>query len=325
LADPGRIAQAIEYATPISADANEIEEFGHFLNSHQLTKPLGAEASRRFAEREKASHTGFWVWLLHNYLLMRIPVLRPYLKRMLPSINGLFKRRTVKFMLVIAGLACYLVAQQWAEFSHSFMYVLTPEGILATAAMLSLSKLVHELGHAFAASHFGCRVPTMGFALMLGFPVLWTDATDAWRLPRRQDRLVIDAAGMLAELSLAALATVLWAVLPDGAMRSGVYVLASTTWLVTLVINLNPFMRFDGYYLLADTLDIANLQDRSFALASWHLRESLFRFGLPLPEIWPKQRHYVLIVYAYATWIYRLLLFTGIAWAVYHFFLRRWG
>lgn len=327
LADPERIAEAIEQATPLHVETAEIEAFADFLDTHQLAKPRGAEASKRLAQQKKASETGFWLWLLHNYLFMRIPLLRPdaFLKRTLASVNWMFQRRFVVFLLIIALLAGYLVAQQWSTFSHSFLYVLTPEGMLTTAVMLSLAKVVHELGHAFAASHFGCRVPTMGFALMLGFPVLWTDVTDAWRLPDRHQRLLIDGAGMLAELALAAFATLLWTVLPDGALRSGVYVLSSTTWLITLAINLNPFMRFDGYYLFADYLDIANLQDRSFALARWHLRESLFRFNLSPPEVWPKDRHHLLIVYAYATWIYRLLLFTGIAWAVYHFFFKALG
>ena len=327
LADAENIATVIEHSLPISTEAVEVEDFARFLERHQLTKPVGAEASRRLAQMKKASQSGVWLWLLHNYLFMRVPLVRPgpYLQQALPLINKMFRRRSLWFVLIIACLAAYLVAQQWSSFSHSFLYVLTPEGILTTAVMLSLSKLIHELGHACAAGHFGCRVPSMGIALMMGFPVLWTDVTDAWRLPRRQDRLLIDAAGMFAELTLAALATLLWAVLPDGAMRSGVYVLASSTWLVTLAINLNPFMRFDGYYLLADAFDIANLQERSFALARWYLRESLFRFELPPPEIWQTNRRRLLIVYAYATWIYRLLLFTGIAWAVYHFFFKALG
>jgi len=124
---------------------------------------------------------------------------------------------------------------------------------------------------------------------------------------------------------LAVFATLLWTVLPDGSVRSGVYMLASTAWILTLAVNLNPFMRFDGYYLLSDYLDVANLQDRSFALARWRLRESLFNFQFPPPEIFSKQRHWLLITYAYGTWIYRLLLFAGIAWAVYHFFFKALG
>jgi putative peptide zinc metalloprotease protein len=181
------------------------------------------------------------------------------------------------------------------------------------------------MGHAFAASHFGCRVPAMGVALMLGMPVLWTDVTDAWRLPKRQDRLTIDSAGMIAELTLATLATILWTVLPDGPLRSGIYLLASSAWLITLGINLNPFMRFDGYYIMSDALDMPNLQDRSFKLALWQLRESLFGFGVTPPESFPKKRHQFFILYAYSIWIYRLILFTGIAWAVYYFFFKALG
>jgi putative peptide zinc metalloprotease protein len=81
--------------------------------------------------------------------------------------------------------------------------------MLITALMLSLSKVIHELGHAFTAKHFGCRVPTMGIAFMMGAPMLWTDVTDAWRLPNRLHRLSIDAAGMIAELTLAVFATLL--------------------------------------------------------------------------------------------------------------------
>jgi putative peptide zinc metalloprotease protein len=327
MANAEQIVLAIEHSTPISTSISEIETFAKFLINHHLSKPKGAEASQFLAQIKKNSHTGFWLWLLHNYLFMRVPLLKPgpFLKRTLPIANLFFNRRSLLILLLLSLLAAYLITQQWTSFSHSFLYVVTPEGMLTTAIMLTLAKLIHELGHAFAACHYGCRVPSMGIALMMGFPVLWTDVTDAWRLPHRQHRLIIDAAGMFAELILAALATLLWTLLPDGSLRSGVYVLASSTWLVTLAINLNPFMRFDGYYLLTDLLDIANLQDRSFALARWHLRELLFRFNLSPPELWHKNRQRLLIAYAYATWVYRLLLFTGIAWAVYHFFFKALG
>ncbi len=327
IANPERIAVAIEDETPLEVDAANVEQLCLFLSSQQLTKAKGAETSRRFAQQLKTGKTSFWVWLLHNYLFMRIPLLKidQHLKRVVPWLSGLFQKQFIFVLAIFACLAVYLVARQWSQFTHSFLYVLTPEGVLATACMLSLSKVVHEFGHAFAASHFGCRVPTMGVALLLGMPVLWTDVTDAWRLSDRKQRLLVDAAGMIAELTLAVFATILWTMLPDGPFRSGIYLLASTAWVLTLAINLNPFMRFDGYYLLADGLDIANLQDRSFALARWRLRESLFGFGHPAPENWSRDRYFLLLAYAYGTWIYRLILFTGIAWAVYYFFFKVLG
>jgi putative peptide zinc metalloprotease protein len=327
IGDAEQIAATIQQETPIDVDVADVEQFVEFLAKNQLAKPLGREFSGRFAQIRHSSKLGFWTWLLHNYLFMRIPLVKPdrYLQKALPLIDLFFHHRFIVLLFLGICLALALVAQRWSEFSHSFLYSFTPEGILATVGMMSLSKVVHELGHAFAASHFGCRIPTMGMALLLGMPVLWTDVTDTWRLPRRNDRLIIDAAGMIAELTLAVLATLLWTALPDGPIRTGSYLLASSAWLITLSINLNPFMRFDGYYLLSDALDIPNMQDRSFMLARWRLKESLFGFGIASPENLPKKRQRFLIIYAYSIWIYRLILFTGIAWAVYYFFFKILG
>ena len=321
------IAAAINEETPIDAETGDVEQFGFFLYKNQLVKPSSKEFSKLFAQTRARAKRSFWAWLLHNYLFIRIPLVKPdrYLRKTLPVMKYFFRRGFIALLLALIGLAVYLVSQQWSEFSHSFVYNFTAEGVLATLGMMSLSKVIHELGHAAAASHFGCRVPAMGVALMMGMPVLWTDVTDSWRLANRKDRLVIDSAGMIAELTLAAIATLLWSILPDGEFRSGMYFLASSAWLITLTINLNPFMRFDGYYILSDILDTPNMQDRSFALALWQLRESLFGFGISAPEIFPKHRQRFMIGYAYSVWLYRLILFTGIAWAVYYFFFKALG
>jgi putative peptide zinc metalloprotease protein len=130
---------------------------------------------------------------------------------------------------------------------------------------------------------------------------------------------------MSAELALAAFATLAWSFLPDGPLRSAAFLQATSTWVITLMINLSPFMRFDGYYLLSDYLDIANLQDRSFALARWWLREKLFGFGDPPPEHFPARTRRILMFYAYGTWIYRFFLFLTIALLVYHLFFKLLG
>ena len=327
MGSPEEIVNAIRTETPIDAELSDIENFKEFLTRSQLVKPVGKEFTSFFTRIRHSAKPGFWAWLLHNYLFLRVPLIKPdrYLKKALPVMNAFFHRRFILSLLMGIVVALYLVSLQWSEFVHSFIYSFTAEGLLLTAGMMSLSKVVHEMGHAFAASHYGCRVPTMGVALMMGMPVLWTDVTDAWRLPRRKDRLTIDSAGMLAELTLATLATILWTLLPDGSFRSGVYLLASSAWIITLAVNLNPFMRFDGYYILSDTFDIPNLQERSFALAQWWLRESLFGFGITPPEILPRKRQLFMTIYAYSIWVYRLILFTGIAWAVYYFFFKALG
>jgi putative peptide zinc metalloprotease protein len=104
-----------------------------------------------------------------------------------------------------------------------------------------------------------------------------------------------------------------------------VFVLATSSWVMSLAVNLNPFMRFDGYYLLSDALGLPNLQPRAFALARWKLRELLLKLGAPAPESLPRRLHRLLIAYAWATWVYRLVLYAGIALAVYHYFFKTLG
>lgn len=94
---------------------------------------------------------------------------------------------------------------------------------------------------------------------------------------------------------------------------------------MTLAINLNPFMRFDGYYLLSDWLEVENLQDRAFARGKWWLREKLFGLGDPPPEPFGEPLGKGLLVYAFGTWIYRFFLFLGIAVLVYAYFFKVLG
>ena len=92
---------------------------------------------------------------------------------------------------------------------------------------------------------------------------------------------------MTAELCCAALAICAWGFLPDGPARSVAFLVATTTWVTTVLLNLSPFMRYDGYYVLSDWLEVPNLHARSFALARWWMRETLFGFGDPVPEEFP--------------------------------------
>jgi putative peptide zinc metalloprotease protein len=184
---------------------------------------------------------------------------------------------------------------------------------------------MHEMAHALTAKHLGCRVTSMGVALLVLFPVLYTDTTDAWRLHHRRERLAIVLAGIRMELHLALLATFLWSFLADGPLRSAAFFIATTSWLTSLAINLSPFMRFDGYYALADWLGAANLQPRAFALGRWRLREALFGLNEPPPEQLSRSREHIFILYGWATWIYRLMLFLGIALLIYYFAFKLLG
>lgn len=328
LGSAAAIADAVSQETTLALSSADVDAFSQFLRSMQLVDLSGDAALAELRQRGEAGKRGHWgSWLLSNYLSIRIPLLRPdrFLSRSYRYVAPLFSRGFARATLVAALLGLYLAARQWDSFVHTFLHFFSLEGALLAAVTLSLTKVLHEFGHAYTCKRYGCRVPTMGVAFLVLWPVLYTDASGAWRLTSRRQRLAIGAAGMGVELYLAAWATLAWSFLPDGMLRSAAFMLASTTWILTLAVNLNPLMRFDGYFLLSDLLDVPNLQERAFALARWRMREALFGFADPPPEHVAPALRRVLLGYAFATWVYRFFLFLGIALLVYHFAFKLLG
>ena len=207
----------------------------------------------------------------------------------------------------------------------SFAGLLSAEGLFAYACALVVVKTCHELGHAYTATRYGVRVPAMGVSFLVMVPVLYTDTSGAWRLRSRRQRMAIDAAGILAELSVASVAIFFWSFLPDGPLRTGAFILATTSLATSLLVNASPFMRFDGYYILSDLIGVPNLTSRAFAIARWRLRETLFALGEPVPEALPTAHVRMLTAYACITIVYRTTLYVGIALLVYHSFFKALG
>ncbi|MBF8274716.1 MAG: hypothetical protein HW380_3821, partial [Magnetococcales bacterium] len=220
-------------------------------------------------------------------------------------------------LLLMGVVGVINTARHWDMFLGTFPHFFSIQGWLWTSGAILGAKLVHEFGHAATAYRWGCRVPSMGVAFMLFWPVFYSDVGEAWLLRSRKGRLQIGAGGVVAELGLAALALFFWPFLPDGPARSAMVLLAGVVWVGTVAINLNPFMRFDGYFLLADALGVPNLQQQAFALGQWHLREWLFAWGVPQPQGVEGRLRGGLTVFAYAIWIYRAIFYTAFALLVY--------
>lgn len=325
--DPQQIAADVSAHTTLSLTDDDVVQVAQFLVQHQLVQAASAQAPRKLAEQLARIQGSPLKWLLHHYLFFRIPLLRPdaWLTRWLPVARW-FGTRTFAWMTGLAlALGLAQVVRRWDVFSASLVDTFNLEGLLAYGAAIFVVKLLHELGHAFTAKHYGCRVPTMGVAFLVMWPVAYTDTNETWRLTHRLQRLRVASAGIATELVIAVWATLAWALLPAGGVQSAAFVLATTSWVATLAINASPFMRFDGYFILMDALDMPNLHGRSFALARWKLREWLFGLGEEPPEHFKPATQLALIGFAWATWLYRLVLFLGIAVLVYHFFIKLVG
>ncbi|BAU74816.1 Peptidase M50 [Metapseudomonas furukawaii] len=327
LGDPQRVLAAANAESGLPLGEVELEEMLRFLGSHDLIAALDDQQRASYALKAGSQRQGLWKRVLHQYLFFRIPLWRPdaFLNRAWPLLE-----RHGPWMLrwglpLVLALGLFLVARDWERFLATFPHLFSLGGALAFGVALTFAKLCHEFGHAFMAKRAGCRVQSMGLAFMVLLPMFYTDVSDAWRVRDRRSRLLIGAGGVLAELVLAVLALLAWSLLPDGPLRTSAFMLASATWITTLIINLNPFMRFDGYFLISDFWGVDNLQNRAFALCRWRLREALFGYGEPAPEPWPAAMQRRLLVWGYGSWLWRAVLFFGIALAVYHLFFKVLG
>jgi len=314
------ICDAVAAETTLRPDTADVDAVLQFLAQGELLQPGDARATKRLLDATQRRRGSALSWLLHHYLFFRIPLWKPdaWLGRIAPRLDWLYSRGFALLTAAAALLGLLQTSRQWPQFTATFVDTLSWDGLVSYGCVIIGIKFVHELGHAITAKRQGCRVPTIGIAFLVLWPVAYTDVNEAWKLPRRQQRLAVSAAGILTELIVAAWATLAWNFLPDGPLRSACFLLAAVTWISTVVLNASPFMRFDGYFLLSDALDLPNLHTRAFALARWQLRETLFKLGEARPEHFPKRLERFLIAFAWATAAYRLVLFIGIALLVYH-------
>ena len=309
---PSAALQAVAARTLKAPSPGELKIFLQQLRSAGLCR-----ASAGLPPVVARTPPGFWTRVLHGYVYYRIPLLRPdtWVTRLAPWVKPLASASLARVLRYIGVLALVLAIPQAELYFATASYLLTPGGFASFIGSLVALKVGHELAHAFSAKFKRLHIRSMGVAFILLWPVLYTDVTDAWREPDRRRRAQIGSAGIRFELAIASLALLLWSLLPDGVLRSLAFYLSSASILSTLFINLNPFMRFDGYYLLMDVWGIDNLQPRAFALLRHRLRRFFLGWRGQAPEA-PPQAGWM-CVYAGLTVLYRILIAIGIAAAVF--------
>lgn len=319
IADPKLICDEIS-ALGIAIEQENIEEMKKFIIASQLAAPSGWGNAKRLLRRFKLKKAAKNMWMPQSYFFFRIPIFRPdrFLNYTLPYVRWAFHPITHKTILILTIISIFLAARQWDHFKATFLHFFTLEGLFFYLLATILVKIGHELGHSFTAKYYGLNVPVIGLFFMIFMPLFYTDTSQAWLLSRRRPRLHIAMAGVMVELAFAGIALLLWSFLPDGPIRSAAYFIAAVSWISTLVTNISPFMRFDGYYILADASGIDNFRTRSFNIGKWRLREWLFGFNEPSPEKQlSKKAQAWMTLYAWAAWVYLFFLFAGIAGIIY--------
>lgn len=251
---------------------------------------------------------------LGSVLFLRIPLWDPdrFLQRLLPLARPVFSWVGVALWAIVVLLAAKTAIDHRDQLFTRGQEVLAPGNLALLFGAFFLTKLLHEFGHAFACRVFGGEVHQMGIMLLVFSPVPYVDATSSWALRERWRRVWVGAAGMYVELFIAALALFTWANTGSGLANSLAYNIVFVASVSTLLFNLNPLLRFDGYYILSDLAEAPNLQQRSRTqMFSW--AEKIL-FGLPDPARPASTRREAafLGLFGLSSGIYRIFVFSVI-------------
>jgi len=322
LSVPEKIIESVNQETTFHVDMDDFENLHQFLYHNSLLEERWRNIYKNAIEQKVIKGENLFYWFIRYYLFFRIPLFHPdnFLNRTKFIGDFLFSKYTFIVMCLLGVLAIYQIGLNWDLFTHTFSTIFSWEGLVIYLIIFTLAKCFHEFGHAYMCKRYGKTVPSMGLAFLVFWPVLYTDTTPSWSLPSHQ-RLRIALAGMWLETYFTILAALIWANVNNLTLQMICYI-TLVNWLGTLLINVSPFMRFDGYYALSDFLKMPNLQNRAFAIARWQIRYWLFGLEDPPPEQFSKKTLRILVCYSFTAWFYRLFIYFGIAILVYHYFFK---
>jgi putative peptide zinc metalloprotease protein len=209
-------------------------------------------------------------------------------------------------ILVLVGLA--LLGWNWDTFLADSEGVLAANNWLWLAAAWFILKVIHECWHGIVCKHYGGNVPDSGVLFILFTPIGYVDATSSWRFTNKWKRIHVSAAGMFIETGIAAIAMIVWAHNEPGTIQTVAHNVVIMAAFVTIVFNGNPLLKFDGYYILADILEIPNLYQRGQKA----LIDACRRFLIGIPEVevidFSKRDEVFILVYGLCAFIWRMVV-----------------
>ncbi|MEO1998234.1 MAG: hypothetical protein ABGZ17_23570 [Planctomycetaceae bacterium] len=188
------------------------------------------------------------------------------------------------------------------------------QNIIWMLIALATAKIFHEFGHALTCKHFGGECHEMGVMLLAFTPCIYCNVSDAWMIANKWHRIAVSAAGVVIELVLASLGLLLWHFSYPGPLNSLCLNLAVVCSISTLIFNGNPLMRFDGYYIFSDLINIPNLRRQSTTQLKQALSRCFLGLRLVPDRMLPPGRQWLLISYAVASTVYRLTVLCAILW-----------
>lgn len=304
-------------AERLDAEAPTQDEVIRLLSQLHDADLLQSDDNPDFDELLKRRRRRFWkqFWQrLGNPMALRLPLWDPdrFLTRRIGLLAPLSGPVALLLWLAVVGPALVLAGAHWRELTENLAdRVLAYEGLLTLALVFPVMKALHEMGHAVTVKAGGGAVHEMGVMFLVLLPIPYVDASASSAFRSRWRRAGVGAAGMLVETFVAALALYLWLAVEPGVVRAVAYAVMVVAGLSTVLFNANPLLRYDGYYILADLLQIPNLGMRANAYWGWLTQRVLFGRKEPPPATAPGETKWLLL-YAPAAFVCRIVVMAAI-------------
>src|SRR5690606_28977904 len=225
--------------------------------------------------------------------------------------------------LLLVGYALVLAGVHWSALTEDVTdRVLAAENLILLVIAFPLIKAVHELGHAFAVKRWGGAVHEIGMMFLVCMPVPYVDASDSLAFQSKWQRALVGGAGILVEVTLAALALIVWVNAEEGLVRAFAFNVMLIGGVSTLLFNGNPLLKFDGYYVLSDILEIPNLANRANQYLGYLIQRYAFRVQSAKSPVTAPGEPGWFVFYSIAAFCYRLVIMAAIVTLVAtHFFV----
>ena len=308
----------------ISVSQNKLVEVINFLNQNNLLLSSYAETERKLQQRKLLKQKLLSKKIANSYLSLSIPLWKPdaFLDRTFNFVK-VFSNKWIILSFVVISLFGYIgIIANWTRFISTVFESFTLSGLIKYGITITVLKLMHEFAHAYAAKFAGVKVRKLGVCFIFFTPRFYIDITDSWQISDNRKRMLIDAAGILLELLLGGITAIIWLQSNPGVIKTIAYYTFAVSIINTVFINGNPLIKFDGYYLLMDFLNIDNLQKRSIEASKAFLYKYLL--GIELKET-AKEKKVFFIVFGLSSFVYRLFLYTGITLLIYYKFTKAIG
>ena len=292
-----------------------IRLLGMLYFADSLSCDISPDTEEMFRRSRRRESSQGWRRILHP-LSLRIPLVDPnaFLSRWLWLVRPLFSTFGALAWVAFVTVALLLGASHWSELTmDASSRLLTGQNLLLLSIAYPCVKLLHELGHGFAAKAWGAEVHELGVMFLVLMPVPYVDASAANVFPDKHRRMVVAAAGVLVEVFLSALALMVWLAVEPGLVRSLAYNVLWISGASTLLFNANPLLRFDGYFVLADWIEIPNLGTRANAYLNYLVETHVFGLSNTRCPVNAPGEPPWLFVYGVSAFVYRLLITFGIA------------